>query len=115
MLFDTKIARLDTGTYIFYLTTRARDTDQRDWLKMVHMFKYARGTKDLPLFLSVDKSGIIKWYIFGSYAVDPNMRRDTGGVLKMGQGFPIVASIKQKLNTSSSIKSEIVGVDQLMP
>ena len=33
----------------------------------------------------------------------------------MGQGFPMSASSKQKLNTRTSTKSEIVGVDQLMP
>jgi hypothetical protein len=33
----------------------------------------------------------------------------------MGQGFPIVASWKQKLNTKSSNESKLVGVDDMMP
>ncbi len=33
----------------------------------------------------------------------------------MGRGFPITASIKQKLNTKSSTESELVGVDDMMP
>ena len=33
----------------------------------------------------------------------------------MGTGFPIVTSIKQKLNTRSSTETEIVGVDDCMP
>jgi hypothetical protein len=33
----------------------------------------------------------------------------------MGRGFPIVTSTKQKLNTHSSTKSELVGVDDMMP
>ncbi len=33
----------------------------------------------------------------------------------MGQGFPIVNSTKQKLNTQSSTESELVGVDGMMP
>lgn len=33
----------------------------------------------------------------------------------MGRGFPIVSSTKQKLNTKSSTKSELVGVDDMMP
>jgi hypothetical protein len=33
----------------------------------------------------------------------------------MGQGFPIVASWKQKLNTKSSTESELVGVNDMMP
>ena len=82
---------------------------------MVHLFKYVRGTKYLPLILSVDKSGMLKWYIVGLHAVNPNMRGHTGGGLTMGRGLPILVSRKQKLNTRSSTKSEIVGVDQLMP
>jgi hypothetical protein len=33
----------------------------------------------------------------------------------MGHGFPIVVSTKQKLNTKSSIESELVGVNDMMP
>ena len=33
----------------------------------------------------------------------------------MGRGFPIVTLAKQKINTQSSTKSELVGVDDLMP
>ena len=114
MSFATKRVRPDTGAYISYLTTRVRDTYQSNWMKMVHLFKYVRGTKDLPLILSVYKSEIIKWYIDGSHAVHPNMRGNTGGGLTMGQGFPIWVSIKQNMNTRSSTESEIVGIDQLM-
>ena len=63
MLFPTKIEILDTGTSIFCLTTRVIEPDQGDFLKMVHLFKYVRGTKYLPLILSADKSVMIKCYI----------------------------------------------------
>ncbi len=43
------------------------------------------------------------------------MRRYTGGGLTMGRGFPISVLTKQKLNTRSSTKSELVGVDDRMP
>ena len=43
------------------------------------------------------------------------MRGHTGGGLTMGQGFPIVASWKQKLNTKISTESELVGIDDMMP
>ena len=79
------------------------------------MIKYLRGTKALPLILSATGSGILKWYVDGSFGVHPNMRGHTGGGLTMGRGFPIVTSTKQKLNTRSSTESEIVGVDDCMP
>jgi hypothetical protein len=55
------------------------------------------------------------WYVDALFAVHPNMCGHTGGGLTMGQGFLIVASWKQKLNTKSLTESELVGVDDMMP
>jgi hypothetical protein len=55
------------------------------------------------------------WYVDALFAVHPKMHGHTGGVLTMGQGFPIVASWKQKLNTKSSTESELVWVNDMMP
>ena len=114
-LFATKRARPDTGTSISFLTTRVREPDEDDWSKLTHLMKYMRGTKDMPLVLSADGSGILKWWVDGSFAVHPNMRGHTGGGLSMGRGFPIAISSKQKLNTRSSTESELVAVDDCMP
>jgi len=115
MLYATKRARPDTCTAIAYLTTRVREPDQDDWSKLVHLMKYIRGTREMPLILSANGSGILKWWVDGSYGVHPNLRGHTGGGLSLGRGFPIVNSTKQKLNTRSSTESEIVGVDDCMP
>ena len=85
---------------------------------MANLIKYSRGTKYLSLILSVDNSIILKFYIYGSYAVQTNTRGKTGGGLTIGQGLPILASIKQNINnrsSRSSTESEIFVVDQLMP
>ena len=100
---------------IAYLTTRVREPDKDDWKKLVHLMKYIRGTAKLPLILRANGSGIVKWWIDGSFGVHPNMRGHTGGGLSMGTGFPIVTSTKQKLNTRSSTESELVAVDDCMP
>ena len=115
MLYATKRARPDTCTAIAFLTTRVREPDKMDWAKLVHMMKYIRGTRKLPLILSADGSGIFKWWVDASYAVHPNMRGHSGGGLSLGRGFPITGSTKQKLNTRSSTESEIVGADDFMP
>ena len=114
-LYTTKRARPDTCTAIAFLTTRVREPDTDDWTKLSHLMKYLRGTKELPLILSANGSGILKWWIDGSFAVHPNMRSHTGGGLSMGRGFPIVSSTKQRLNTRSSTEAEVVGVDDCMP
>jgi hypothetical protein len=114
-LFATKRARPDTGTSVSFLTTRVREPDKEDWVKLGHLMKYLRGTKDLPLILSADGSGILKWWIDGSHAVHQNMRGHTGAGFSLGRGFPLTTSKKQKLNTRSSTESEVVGVDDCMP
>ena len=114
-LYATKRARPDTCTSIAFLTTRVRAPDKDDWTKLVHLMKYIRGTRMLPLILSANGSGILKWYVDASFAVHPNMRGHSGGGLSLGRGFPIVSSTKQKINTKSSTESEIVGADDFMP
>jgi len=113
VLFATKRARPDTCTSVAFLTTRVREPDKDDWRKLCHLMKYLRATWDLPLILSADGTGIVKWWIDTSFAVYPNMRGHTGGGTSLGRGFPIVSSTKQKLNTHSSTEAELVGVTTL--
>jgi hypothetical protein len=72
-LYATKRSRPDTCTAIAFLTTRVREPDKDDWNKMAHMMKYLRGTKLLPLILSASSTGILKWWVDGSFAVHPGM------------------------------------------
>ncbi len=65
--------------------------------------------------LGANNSGVLSWYVDASFALHPSMRGHTGGTLTMGTRFPLVASAKQKLNTCSSMESELMGVDDLMP
>jgi hypothetical protein len=77
--------------------------------------RYIRGTPTMPMILSANGSGILKWWVDSSFAVHPNMSGHSGGGLSLGRGFPIVSSTKQKLNTRSSTETEIVGADDFMP
>jgi hypothetical protein len=114
-LYSTKRARSDTWTAIAFLTTRVREPDKDDWTKLVHLMRYIRVTGTMPLILSANGSGILKWWVDASFAVHPNMRGHLGGGLSLGRGFPIVSSTKQKLSTWSSAETEIVGADEFMP
>ena len=114
-LYATKRARPDTCTSIAFLTTRVREPDKDDWAKLVHLMKYIRGTRKMPLILSANGSGILKWWVDASFAVHPNMRGHSGGGLSMGRGFPIVGSTKQKMNGRSSTEVELIGADDFMP
>jgi hypothetical protein len=114
-LYANKRARPDICTAIVFLTTRVREPDKDEWTNLVHMMRYIRGTRTMPLILSANGSGILKWRVDASFAVHPNMRGHSGGGLSLGRGFPIVSSTKQKLKTWSSTETEIVGADNLMP
>jgi hypothetical protein len=114
-LYATKRARPDTCTAITFLTTRVREPDKDYWTKLVHLMRYIRGTHTMPLILSANGSGILKWWLDASFTVHTNMRGHSGGGLSLGRAFPIVSSTKQKLNTQSSTETEIVGADDFMP
>jgi hypothetical protein len=114
-LYATKQARPDTCTAIAFLTTRVREPDKDDWTKVVHLKRYIRGNCMMPLILSANGSGILKWWVDASFTVHPNMHGHSGGDLSFGRGFPILSSTKKELNTRSSTETEIVGADDYIP
>jgi hypothetical protein len=75
---------------------------------------YLRCDHDQPLVLGADNNGLLMWYVDALFVVHPSMCGHTGDGLTMGRGFPISVSTKQKLNTRSSTRSELVGVDDMM-
>jgi hypothetical protein len=114
-LFLTKRARPDIGTAVSFLTTRVKAPGRDDWIKLVRMIRYLRGTVDMPLTLSADGTGIPKWWADGSHAVHPNCRGHSGGCMSLGKGMILTASNKQKLNTRSSTETELVAADDYLP
>ena len=94
MFYTNKNARPDTGTSVSFLNTSVRAPDQDHWFKLAHLMMYIRGTIDLALTLSVNGTGMLKWYVDGSYGVHPNIRGHSGGGLSMGTGFSISYSTK---------------------
>ena len=76
---------------------RAPGTD--DYKNLARVMKYTQGNIGLPLILSINKSGNIKWYVGAAFAVHKDMRSHTGGFMITGIGGAYVQSIKQNLNT----------------
>ena len=115
LLFLSKRARPDIQTSVAFLCTRVKEPDHDDYKKLARVMKYLRGTRTLPLRLKADDSGVMKWWVDGSFAVHPDMRSHTGGTMSLGKGSPINTSTRQKLNTKSSTETELVAVDDVMP
>jgi hypothetical protein len=73
-LYTTKREMTDTCTVISFLKMRVLSTDKDDWTKLVHLMMYITGTHTMPLILSDNGSGILKWWVDASFDVHPNMR-----------------------------------------
>ncbi len=110
-LFVCKRARPDIHTAVAALSTRVKQPNQDDWKKLVRLIKYLNGTRYDKLILSADNLHVIKWYVDAAFAVHPDFKSHTGGVMTYGTGAPITMSRKQKLNTRSSTEAELVGAD----
>jgi hypothetical protein len=88
-----------------------KQPNESDWQKLIRLMKYLNGTRDDKLILSADKLNVVKWYVDTSFAVHPDFKSHTGGVLTLGRGALTSLSKKQKLNTRSSTEAELVGAD----
>jgi hypothetical protein len=114
LLFLCKRARPDIQTAIAFLCTRVKEPDTDDYKKLTRTMRYLRGTVDMPLTLEANNMSIVKWWVDAAYAVHPDMKSHTGGLMSLGKGAIYGASTKQKLNTKSSTEAELVGVNDVM-
>ena len=57
---------------------------------------------------------IFTW-IDAAYAVNPDMKSQTGGAISLGVGVLHAKSSKQKLNVKSSTEAELVGNSEYLP
>jgi hypothetical protein len=85
-LFLCKRARPDIHPTIAVLCTRVKQPNESDWQKLIRLMKYLNGTRDDKLILSADKLNVVKWYVDTSFAVHPDFKSHTGGVLTLGRG-----------------------------
>ena len=114
IIFLCKRARRDILIGVASLMTQVREPDEDDGKKLSWILKYICGTRDLVITLESDGTGTVKWWVDAAFTVHHDMKIHTGGMMSMGQGALYSASSKQKLNTKSSTKAELVRVDDLM-
>ena len=97
-----------------FLTTRVQGPDVDDWKKLGRCLRYLHATWKLPLTLCCDPAGVIQWWINASFAVHPDMQSHMGATMSLGKGAVYSFSMKQRINTCSSTKAELVGVNDAM-
>jgi len=115
LLYLCKRVRPDFQTAVAFLTTRVSNPDVDDYKKLARCIRYIQDTRHLFLRLEAGADGRIRWWVDASFAVHPDMRSHTGAVMSLGKGAAYSMSTRQKINTKSSTKAELVGVDDAMP
>jgi hypothetical protein len=110
-MFLCKRARPDIDQAISFLSSRVREANEGDWIKLLRVMSFLKGTIDDVLTLEADDTNTLTWYVDVAFAVHADMRSHTGAIFTMGKGAILSSSTKQKINTRSSTESELVGVD----
>ena len=83
LLFLCKRVRPGIQTVVAFLTTRVMDPTVHNRKKSTRVVKYLRHTNHLHLVLSVNSTGILKWWIDGAFVVHPDMPSHIGDILSM--------------------------------
>ena len=91
-----------------------KSSNEQDYKKLGKVISYLKETVHLSLVIGADNSGTLTWNIYASFAVHPDCKSHTGACLTLGHGSVLSISAKQKINTKSSTKAELVGVDDAM-
>ena len=115
LLWIMKRARPDLETAVSFLCTRVTKSDEDDWLKLRRVIAYVQCTlNDTRIIGASDLTQIFTW-IDAAYAVNPDMRSQTGGTMSLGLGVLHAKCSKQKLNVKSSTEAELVGTSEYLP
>ena len=115
LLYMATRARCNILLAIIFLFTRVSKSTKQDKAKLRRVLEYRRGTLHYKYILGADNLKKLHTWVDASYAVHPDMKSHTGGVMSFGTGGFICKSSKQKLNTNSSTEAEVAGASDYIP
>ena len=78
LLYLSQRARPDIHTAVSFLCSHLNKPDMDDYKQLCRVIKYLHGMLDLPLRLSGDGTGTIRWWINAFFAVHADMKGHTG-------------------------------------
>jgi hypothetical protein len=113
-LFVCKRGRPDIQPAIAFLSTRVKEPNENDWLKLKKMIGFLDYTKEDTLKLDCDDDGTINWHLDAAFAVHKDAKSHTGATMSLGSGAITSISTKQKINTRSSTEAELVSIDDII-
>jgi len=85
-LFISCRSRQDIKCAVSFLCTRVKQPDEDDWKKLLRLLRYLQSTKNMCL--TIEASDILNplWWADASFAVHPDKKSHTGGVMTLGKG-----------------------------
>ncbi|KAI2502818.1 Reverse transcriptase (RNA-dependent DNA polymerase) [Fragilaria crotonensis] len=117
LLYVSLRARVDILLPIAFLCTTGRvaKSTQQDRSKLKRVLEYLKGRMDDEYVLGADDITKLRTWVDAAFAVHPDMKSHTGGVISFGRGGLACKSGKQKLVTKSSTEAETVGASDYLP
>jgi hypothetical protein len=110
-MFLCKRGRPDVSPGVGFFTGRVKESREQDWMKLLKVLGFLKGTRDDVLTLEADDFQTLTWYVDATFAVHVDMRSQTGAIFTLGKGAIISDALKQKINSRSSTEAELIGVD----
>ena len=96
-------ARLDMLLAVGFLSMRVAKSSVEDERKLRRLLEYIKGSMDKEYTLGADDLGRMRSWVDASYAVHPDMRSHTGGIISFGRGGLVCKSSKQKLDRRAHV------------
>ena len=113
-LFLAKRSRPDLLLTISFLATRVMQPTEQDMNKLMKLFKYINGTRNIHLFIDAN-TYLEPWIsIDSSFGSHSDGKGHTGSIEGIGNGGVEHMSKKQKIVCKSSMESEIVGLSDAL-
>ena len=111
-MFLAKRARPDISVGTSFLRTRVLRSNGDDWEKLVRLVSHLKNTTEIVLCLEADDVQELKWYVEVSFGTHNDMKGHTRSIFTLGNGAIWDDSTKQKENTRSSTKAELISIDE---
>ena len=109
LLYLAKRVRPEILTAVIFLTGRVNCATEQDRDKLNRVLHYLNYYPKLGIGLSTTGTNMIFSFIDVSFATEVDYKSRTGVVISLGGGPVYAESSKQKLNTTGSTESELVG------
>jgi hypothetical protein len=85
-IFLCKRGRPDVSPGVGFFTGRVKEPNEQDWMNLLEVLGFLKGTRDDVLTLEADDCQTLIWYIDAAFAVHADMRSQMGAIFTLWKG-----------------------------